>query len=322
MIILICQFTGTTLFETYKAFTRFTMDSNPPSQAFPLELILMEMGVNLTLGVAISFGLIVTMLYGITSVQTFIYFSNEPRDGKYMKSAVFALWIIDTLGAIVSGHVVYRYCVQALLNPILWTQFGWSNSVTFILLSFSNAIVTAVFANRLWRLEGKIWSLILILPPAILAFIGGQAIGIYIIIIKDFLELRRHITWLYYTVFALQVFSDIAIMISLCIALLRRRSPIGRPRSVIGILILFSINTCLLTSSVGLAALLTNALSPKTFFWQGLDAVLPKVMLNALLALLNSHWVLLVTGQEGARLCSILHLRSTTRQTPQPLARM
>ena len=33
--------------------------------------------------------------------------------------------VLDTLGAVASAHVVYRYCVQALLNPLLWTRFGW-----------------------------------------------------------------------------------------------------------------------------------------------------------------------------------------------------
>ncbi|KAI0769517.1 hypothetical protein BC629DRAFT_1595841 [Irpex lacteus] len=259
----------------------------PPS--VPLEAILAGMNIDLTLGVVLIFGLLSVMLYGITSVQTFIYFTSDPRDGRAIKTTMFILWILDTLETALLSHVVYTYCIKALLHPVLWTQVGWTDATHFMLMILSDSIITVIFVNRIWKLERKIWSLIAILPPTTLVFVGGQVIGVFVLVLKDFEKLRHRIAWLYYTVFALQAFSDIAIMVSLCLALLKRQSKIRKSHSVIRMLILFSVNTCVLTSSVGIAALLTNALSPSTFFWQGLDGILPKLMLNSLLAVLNSR---------------------------------
>ncbi|KAI0084416.1 hypothetical protein BDY19DRAFT_538570 [Irpex rosettiformis] len=277
-----------------------TMSPQNSSASIPLEAILSRMNADLTLGVILIFGLLATMLYGITSVQTFIYFTNDPRDGKYLKITVVVLWILDTLETMLLSHVVYTYCIKALSNPGIWTQIGWTDAAHFMLMTLSDSMITIIFVHRIWRLERKVWSLIAIIPPAALVFIGGQVIGIFVLVITDFEEVRHRIAWLYYTVFALQAFSDIAIMVSLCIALLKRRSKIRRSHSVIGMLILFSVNTCVLTSSVGLAALLTNALSPGTLFWQGLDGVLPKLMLNSLLALLNSRELIRNKGGSDA----------------------
>ncbi|KAI0687814.1 hypothetical protein BC835DRAFT_1419648 [Cytidiella melzeri] len=263
----------------------------PPS----LEEVLEAMGVDLTLGTTIvsvdgcTVGFIIAMLYGITSVQTYIYFNNSPRDGTYMKATMFVLWVIDTLGAIFSSHVAYTYCVKALLNPVLWTTIVWSDGVNFMLLSLSDVIVTGIFAYRIWKLGGKVWPLVFIVPPAIVVFVGGQGLGITTLVTPSFNELREHIAWLYYAVFSLQALSDITIMVSLCTILLQQRTRVQRTRTVVGMLIFYSVNTCLLTCSVGVAALITNALSPNTFFWQGLSATLPKLMLNSLLALLNSR---------------------------------
>ncbi|KAI0337293.1 hypothetical protein BDW22DRAFT_1364274 [Trametopsis cervina] len=105
----------------------------------------------------------------------------------------------------------------------------------------------------------------------------------------DFGDLRRHVAWMFYVTFSLQAFADIAIMVSLCTILLRQHSTVRKTRSVIGLLVFYSVNTCLLTSSIGVAAVVTNAVLPNKFYWQGLTVMLPKLMLNSLLAMLNTR---------------------------------
>ncbi|KAI0687810.1 hypothetical protein BC835DRAFT_377073 [Cytidiella melzeri] len=234
------------------------MDTSSPVTPVPtLEEILRAMNINMTMGITTVFGWIIAMLYGITSVQTYIYFNSNPPDTRYMKTTVFVLWVIDTLGAIFSFHVVYTYTIKALLKPVIWTDIIWSDGVNFMMLSLSDAIVTVVFAYRIWKLGDKIWPLVFIVPPAFLVFIGGQALGVITFVMPSFADLRQHIAWLFYTVFSLQAFSDLAIMICLCTLLIKRRRKVQRTRSVIGMLIFYSVNTCLLTCSVGVAALIT-----------------------------------------------------------------
>ncbi|KAI0337302.1 hypothetical protein BDW22DRAFT_1433453 [Trametopsis cervina] len=169
-------------------------------------------------GLPLIFGSILTMLYGVTSVQSYIYLHNNPRDSLVLKRTVFLLWIIDTLLIIFNLIVVYYYCVKTLMNPLLLSKLPWADGVDVVLASSSNLIVTGIFTYRIRSLYGRIWPLV---PPATLAFFGGIALGTM--------------------------------------------------------------------TSVGVAAVLTNALLPNKFYFQGLTVMVPKLMLNSLLAMLNSR---------------------------------
>ncbi|KAI0769520.1 hypothetical protein BC629DRAFT_1595843 [Irpex lacteus] len=245
------------------------MSSFIPSNT-PLEAILAQMDLDLTFGAAIISGLIISALYGITSLQTFVYFHNKPRDGISIKFAIFVLWIIDSLGLAMSTHTIYTYCVKALVDPTLWYKVPWSDGVHFLLMVQSDAIVTIIFAYRIWKLGVQPWSQIFILLPEALVF-GGHVMGIFAIVVDDLQELRSRVGWLFYTVFSLQVFSDIVIMSS----------------SVFRYCVVAHSLLHVRRSSVGLAILLTGIFSPGTFLWQGLSGILPKLMLNAMLAHLN-----------------------------------
>ncbi|KAI0337290.1 hypothetical protein BDW22DRAFT_1433443 [Trametopsis cervina] len=172
-------------------------------------------------GVPLVFGFVVAMLYGAISVQTYMYFHNNPRDSLVLKRTMFSLWIIDTISTAFSSLVVYYYCVRVLMNPLLLSRIPWADGACIILTSFSDFIVSCIFAYRIRALYGRIWPLIFVVPPTTLACLGGTAVGI--------------------------------------------------------------------ATSVGVTIVITNALIPNTFYFQGLAAMLPKLMLNSLLAMLNSR---------------------------------
>ncbi|KAF8968562.1 hypothetical protein BDZ97DRAFT_1799061 [Flammula alnicola] len=69
-----------------------------------------------TLGAAFLGTLAAAIFYGLTSVQTFIYFQNSAGDGRFFKSGIFTLWILDTLHMAFTAHGIYFYLVTNFGN--------------------------------------------------------------------------------------------------------------------------------------------------------------------------------------------------------------
>lgn len=242
-----------------------------------------------TLGVILIAEIMVAMLFGITSVQIYVYFHRNPKDSSFMKRTIFFLWILDGLHLAFTSHSVYHYAVTNFMNPLALTQCPWSFAVDVVFGDLSEVIVTAVFAYRIYKFSGKLWPLLFIMPPTIVAFGGAVAIGVYARRVPDYVEFNSHYAWIWYGVFSIQAFTDCAIAVALCTMLIKRRTGFKRTDSLIRILVLYSINTCALTSSVAIASVITYAVMPHNFVFIAFAMVLPKLMLNALLALLNSR---------------------------------
>ncbi|KAJ7767958.1 hypothetical protein DFH07DRAFT_808223 [Mycena maculata] len=75
-----------------------------------------------------------SMLYGITLLQTYMYFVRYQRDSIYMKSLVCTLWILDTVHTAFVFHVLYFYTMTTWANPSNLLDGVWSN---YALLSIS-----------------------------------------------------------------------------------------------------------------------------------------------------------------------------------------
>ncbi|GJF00446.1 hypothetical protein PsYK624_167340 [Phanerochaete sordida] len=128
--------------------------------------------------------------------------------------------------------------------------------------------------------------------------------------------------WIWYTCFGAQTFSDCSLFIALCVILAQRRTGFKRSDSLIQILIFYSIGICVLTSAISLASVITNVVLPGTFVPIAIIQVLPTLMYNSLLALLNSRDALL--GEFAGQVVSIhlSRLRVATLQRPAPEAAM
>ncbi|KAI0788992.1 hypothetical protein BC629DRAFT_471674 [Irpex lacteus] len=162
-------------------------------------------------------------------------------------------------------------------------------TVIATILFSSEVLVTAIFAYRIWRFSGKTWPVLLIIPPTLIGFAGAAAIGNYALKVPVYEEFKKHYAWIWYLTFGAQSFADIAIAATLSVILIKRRTGFRKTDSVIRTLIVYSMNTCALTSSASVASIITYAIMPDNFIFIAFAMVLPKLMLNSLLALLNSR---------------------------------
>ncbi|KAI0788991.1 hypothetical protein BC629DRAFT_1440174 [Irpex lacteus] len=98
-----------------------------------------------TLGAILVAEILVSMLFGMTTLQIYIYFNRNPRDNSWMKGAVssgthflhgldlifsgsqmIALWILDALHPILTSHTLYHCTVLNFMNPLALTTCPWS----------------------------------------------------------------------------------------------------------------------------------------------------------------------------------------------------
>jgi len=97
------------------------------------------------------------------------------------------------------------------------------------------------------------------------------------------------LTWVTSTGLGCAAAADILIAVAMCHYLAKRRTGYKRTNSIIMTLMIFSINTGLLTSIIATVCAITFAIMPTNFVWQSFFWVLGKCYVNSLLATLNSR---------------------------------
>jgi hypothetical protein len=107
-----------------------------------------------TLGALFIGNLMAAVLYGVTCVQTFIYFQYSSRDAMSLRVTVFFLWICDTAHIAIMTYAVYFYVVTNFANPAALEEATLSVMIQNIITSISDITVRCVFARRLWILSG------------------------------------------------------------------------------------------------------------------------------------------------------------------------
>ncbi|KJA22397.1 hypothetical protein HYPSUDRAFT_656476 [Hypholoma sublateritium FD-334 SS-4] len=108
---------------------------------------------------------------------------------------------------------------------------------------------------------------------------------------RTYSELNE-VSFMLYASFGTAVLVDSLIAVSLCILLVRNRTGFKQTDSVVSRLMLFTINTGLLTSIAAVACFVTYAIWPQRFIFMGIYFALSKLYANSLLASLNARNVL------------------------------
>ncbi|KAJ7751738.1 hypothetical protein DFH07DRAFT_1061796 [Mycena maculata] len=277
---------------------------------------------SMLLGVILS-----AVLYGISVLQCLFYFTRYGRDPVYLKCLVAATVFLDTLHLSFVIHTIYHYLINNYYNNERLQVMVWSVSVEALptvsqsqkLTEFLNpiiwqgvtaALVQSFYAHRVWKMSDKnvlLTGLILVLVLAT----AGQPCAI-------FHDLNWLITFgiklvvlpLTISINALSTAADIIITSTLCFMLHRSRPASLETETIINRLILFTINTGLLTSLCAVASLIsvwivylqpispTNhklrqlLISPKTLIYASFYFCIGRLYSNALLASLNAREVI------------------------------
>ncbi|KIP05557.1 hypothetical protein PHLGIDRAFT_128816 [Phlebiopsis gigantea 11061_1 CR5-6] len=245
-----------------------------------------------TLGVDVIGGYVTAILYGIFCLQCHIFFHGFGREGQLLKSSVVLLWILNTFHLILIVHFNYWYMVTNFGNIfVLQQHHPWSTPLFFLITPTTNLLVKSWFVHRVWILSGKNLLLTACLAcGVIVSWAFGLAFSIELFVLPTFASYSKE-NWMFYTEFTVETLTDLAISASLCLFLLRQRKQTAFKQtfSIINILLIYTVNTGLLTSILCLISIITRILQPDNFYFFATYMILSGLYSNALLGSLNAR---------------------------------
>ncbi|RPD54867.1 hypothetical protein L226DRAFT_261810 [Lentinus tigrinus ALCF2SS1-7] len=253
-----------------------------------------------TFGAVLIGTILGAILYGLTSHQTYRYYRLYPTDPLILKLMVAVIWFLDTLHTALSMHVCYYYLVTHYFQPERLLSGVWSMRLTIITTGLVIAITHVFFARRIFLIGNRNIYLMIVMGLLLITETGFCLTAtIETFIAVTFAAYTERFTWLIPCSLGTAVIIDSVTTSTLTYYLHKCRTGFRKTDSLIGTLIVYTINTGLLNGLLNLAAMLAAALSPKTLIYYGIDIASSKMYANSLLAVLNARRSLLDRGLEG-----------------------
>ncbi|KAI0266351.1 hypothetical protein BC834DRAFT_969395 [Gloeopeniophorella convolvens] len=243
-----------------------------------------------TLGALLIGGLASGVLFGITCMQTYIYYERN-NDKWTLRAFVAALWAMDAFDFAITCHIVYFYVIKNFANPFaLLGKPVWSLAVHVVITSVADFSVRIMFARRIWRLSNKNTILTAgILVSSTADLVVGTVIAVRTLTFSSIAQLQSEST-MFYINFACGAFSDVYVAVVLSYFLARSRTGVNaRMDSIVTVLMLYTINTGLLTAADACAGMILFVVMPDNFIYITFYFQLSKLYTNAFLATLNNR---------------------------------
>ncbi|KAF5362302.1 hypothetical protein D9756_002045 [Leucocoprinus leucothites] len=260
--------------------------------------------VDNTMGVALIGIVIASAFYGVSILQVYYYYTHQ-QDTWYIKTLVGLVMLFETIHQALITHSVYVYLVSYYNQPEMLAQLeliGIENFYSFIpdltcpfnevevlFNGFTALLVQSFLTMRVWRLSNRrIW-----LTGLLVILVTGE-FGCVVAFTTLSLQLRTyaelaHLKPLSIAVNALAAAGDLLIAASLCIILHQSRTGFQRSDTMIKKLIVYSVNTGLLTSLCAVASLVSIVLAGHTFLYIMFFFCIGRLYSNSLLATLNAR---------------------------------
>jgi len=227
-------------------------------------------------------------LYGATILQTYLYYRNYPKDPRYIKILVFALWIFDTTQLALSTTAMYWYLITNYDNTPALDRLTWSMELQTDCNGILALLVECFFARRVWIMSSNMYLVVIIIVLAVIHF----ALGIVFTVGSFHLATMsgfKDMIWVTSLGIGSAAAADMVIAGALCFYLSKSRTGFKKTDSLISTLIVYSLSTGLVTSIIGVVIVITYALLPNDYVWLAFFWIDGKCYVNSCLAALNSR---------------------------------
>ncbi|EMD31182.1 hypothetical protein CERSUDRAFT_119994 [Gelatoporia subvermispora B] len=251
-----------------------------------------DVSVDGTLGAMLIGYAVMLFLWGLVQAQVALYFRRSFKDSLKLRSVVLTLWFLDALHTGLVTVSLWRYLVtshselEKIFDPI------WSIGAQVYVTVTNNLIVRNVFAHRIWRLNGgRLAVPIFICFLSFLILAMGCVYGTEGVLAVSWLE-AHVLDWSAYAGYATEFLADVTIVISMTCLLSRLRCGVPASDTMLQKVIMYIINTGLLTSLCVAAGLICFVAAPRSFAFLSFYVILTKLYVNSLLGALNARRLL------------------------------
>ncbi|THU96104.1 hypothetical protein K435DRAFT_665112 [Dendrothele bispora CBS 962.96] len=241
---------------------------------------------------AMFIGMVVGLvLWGFSCLQVWFYFDNYKSDPVLLRTVVFLTWLSDTIHQTLVVHVVYTYVIAFFGDVGHLDKVIWSVYIEVLFCAFTGFLVQSFFAYRIWQcgyckiplIPTKILLVVAELFTSVAYVCQGLAQGLHTY------EQLKQLKALSMTVNVLAASGDVVLSVSISYMLTASKTGFTRSNHLINRLVLFSINTGLLTSLCACCSLLFILVLPNTFWYFAFYFVISRFYSNSLLATLNAR---------------------------------
>jgi len=255
-----------------------------------------------TFGAAYIGAMVALALYGITTLQTYLYYIYYPKDKWGMKLIVALLWVNETLHVSFVSRFMYIYLIRNYGNPSSLAKGHWSLYMSVLCNVVIATLVQSFFATRIYSLGKKKWlvGFITFFIVAHFAFGIEFVVNLFRInVFANFIQIK-YSTALPFAIAA--VVPDVLISGSLCYFLESNKqliTGIRRTEVLINLLMAYAVNRARLTSTAAITEIILYAALPDSFSFLAVDFCVGKLYANTLLATLNARKSLRGKGLES-----------------------
>jgi len=229
------------------------------------------------------------LVFGMLCIQIWTYFQRYPNDSKSYKILVVTLWVLEAVHQAFVGHVAWFYVVGhfgsllVLLKPPVWTL-----SIQTVLGALVGVIVKMCFAMRVWKFSRGNY----VVTGIIMGMALAQFATAVVYTVRSFglnMAQANQIANLGTIALTLGAAMDVVTAASLSYFLHKMRTGYRKSDTLINRLIIYSVNTGLLTSVFSAAVLVSYNMMPDNLIFIAFYFVLCKLYANSCLALLNTR---------------------------------
>ncbi|KAJ7134455.1 hypothetical protein C8R44DRAFT_770513 [Mycena epipterygia] len=253
----------------------------------PLSQLDLSLGA-LEVGVLLS-----STLWGVTTVQFYVYLTTpiNKNDPYWTRIPVYVVWILESLHTIFAWIYLYRLTVTFYGIPAALNEAHWSLDTSSLFDGIIGAIVQMFFAYRI-RMFSDSW------PVTLVAWLGSLlqlacTIGVTILSGQvSVAEFGARYGWIVEALLIINFIVDTINTSALTYYLQRGRTGFKATDLVVEKLVMWTIETGLITAVAAAVQLILFKALPTSALWIGISLFYAKLYSNSFLAILNSRSVL------------------------------
>ncbi|KAJ7156511.1 hypothetical protein C8R43DRAFT_1183878 [Mycena crocata] len=243
-----------------------------------------------TLG-AVFIGMVFSsILFGVSSLQIYLYYHNYPHDSLLHKFSVGFLWLLDATHLSLTIYSTYHYGVLGFGHFEGLGSISWAIKLQIAINVIIVLLVQSLYAYRVWLLSGYHHGFLGYIVAAVV--LAGFGIGIVLAYETYSLHLwsdAANISWAVESSFAASTAIDILISVAMCYYLRKSKGPESRLNSRISTLMQYTLSCGVFTSACSLACLFTFILMPNNLVFLALTYLLTRLYVNSFTAMMNAR---------------------------------
>jgi len=227
-------------------------------------------------------------LWGLSTLQTFIYYMSGKTDRGIIKWLPATLWVLDALHQLLLCVGMYQYLVQHFGDPNIIVEVVPELETSLIFQGLICILAQGFFAWRILRFS-KSWIVPIIAAPiavaqliATLYYVGRRLGSAAFSAILEF-------AWTIPATYSINVFLDFCLSLGMIYYLYRQRPDVHSSNAVIHRIIAITINTGLTTAIFSLVTISLYAANSESTIFGAIGFLLGPLYCNCVLANLNAR---------------------------------